>query len=238
MKSSFDYVGSELELFRDATRWKRYVAAQISAYISGDVLEVGAGLGATTQAIHSPRAAGWTCLEPDAALATQLRSTVSSLRDARGAAPTVQIGTVAELEPRPRFDCILYLDVLEHIVDDRAELRRAAARLRPDGHLIVLSPAWNFLRAPFDVAIGHHRRYDRRSLAASPPPRTRLVLARYLDAAGVAASLANRLLLKQALPTRAQIRFWDAWLVPLSRLVDPALGFHVGKSVLVVWQKA
>jgi 2-polyprenyl-3-methyl-5-hydroxy-6-metoxy-1,4-benzoquinol methylase len=41
----------------------------------------------------------------------------------------VQIGTTADLDPRSRFDTILYIDVLEHIEDDRAEMARAAERL-------------------------------------------------------------------------------------------------------------
>ena len=59
----------------------------------------------------------------------------------------------------------------------------------------------------------------------------------YLDAAGIAASLANRVLLRRSLPTDQQIRTWDRFLVPVSRWVDPLLGHLVGKSVLTVWRR-
>ena len=48
------------------------------------------------------------------------------------------------LPAEAKFDAILYIDVLEHIEDDRAEMARAAARLKPGGALIVLAPAHPF----------------------------------------------------------------------------------------------
>jgi hypothetical protein len=133
---------------------------------------------------------------------------------------------------------LLLRDVLEHIEDDAAELRRAADRLAPGGHLVVLAPAHRALYTAFDAAIGHHRRYTRAGLLALAPAGLVPVRARYLDAVGMLASLGNRLLLRSATPTTRQIQLWDRLMVPPSRLVDPLLGFAVGKSVLVVWSKA
>jgi hypothetical protein len=50
-------------------------------------------------------------------------------------------------------------------------------------------------------------------------------------------SLANRLVLRSAMPTHNQIALWDSIFVRMSSLLDPLLGFHVGKSILMVWQK-
>ena len=46
MNESFTYPGDELVLFQHATNWKKYFSRQIKPYIKGDVLEVGAGIGA------------------------------------------------------------------------------------------------------------------------------------------------------------------------------------------------
>lgn len=46
------YAGGELDLFSLATNWKRYIKAEIGKYLVGDVLEVGAGIGGTTAALH------------------------------------------------------------------------------------------------------------------------------------------------------------------------------------------
>jgi hypothetical protein len=61
--------------------------------------------------------------------------------------------------------------VIEHIEDSTAELRRAVDLLAPGGHLLILVPAFNYLYSPFDKAIGHFRRYDKKILKAELPPR-------------------------------------------------------------------
>ncbi len=137
---------------------------------------------------------------------------------------------------RTSFDSILYIDVLEHIDADAQEVRDAARYLRPGGHLIVLSPAHEVLFSPFDAAIGHYRRYSRAMLARLTPPSMRIARLRYLDAAGMLASLGNRFLLRSGMPTPDQIRAWDRGLVPISRKVDRVLGYRVGKSALIVWE--
>ena len=128
------------------------------------------------------------------------------------------------------------MDVLEHIQDDRAELERAAEHLHPGGRLIVLAPAHMLLYSPFDRAIGHHRRYDARSLPGVVPRELRREGLWYLDALGYLASLANRLLLRQDLPSSRQIRFWDRLLVPCSRPLDWVLRYRFGRSILGVWR--
>ena len=54
----------------------------------------------------------------------------------------------------------------------------------------------------------------------------------------MAASLANRLLLRASMPTDGQIKFWDRMLVPVSRVIDPVLGRSIGKSVVAIWTLA
>ena len=51
------------------------------------------------------------------------------------------------------------------------------------------------------------------------------------------ASLGNRLVLQRSMPSQRQIAVWDRLMVPLSRLIDPLLGYSLGKSVLAVWRK-
>jgi len=110
--------------------------------------------------------------------------------------------------------------------------------LGPGGHVVALSPAHQSLYTPFDAAIGHHRRYSKKTIAALTPPGLRLVRLRYLDAVGMLASLGNRLILNQSMPTPKQVALWDGVMVRLSRLVDPVTAYSLGKSVLAVWQKA
>jgi 2-polyprenyl-3-methyl-5-hydroxy-6-metoxy-1,4-benzoquinol methylase len=236
MGQRFEYIGSELEVFAAADRWKRYFGAQLRPFILGDVLEVGAGFGSTTKVLCQGAINSWTCLEPDAMFAEQLRDAISHDSQLRTDPIQVKTGTLADIPPGALFDSILYIDVLEHIEDDHSELHMAAQHLSHRGHLIVLSPAHNWLFSPFDRAIGHFRRYTRASLRQAAPPDLELVCLRYLDAVGMLASLANRAVLKSSHPTKSQIRFWDTCMVPLSRLVDPLLQYRVGKSIIGVWR--
>lgn len=232
MTESRAYIGSELELFAHAQQWKAYYKNLIAPFFGRRVLEVGAGLGATTIALCDGTQDEWICLEPDPDLLAQLCSQPLPV------CCRPQPGFVTTLASDARFDSILYIDVLEHIADDRAELELASRHLAPGGKLIVLSPAYQFLFSPFDKSIGHYRRYTRSTLSALTPLGCRLVELRYLDSFGLFTSLANRLFLRQPLPTYAQILFWDRWLVPISRLIDPLMGFRFGRSIVGIWEEA
>lgn len=101
----------------------------------------------------------------------------------------------------------------------------------------MLAPAHQWLFTPFDAAIGHRRRYSRSTLCGIAPSGLKLVRLRYLDAAGSFASIGNLLVLHQSAPTKAQLRFWDRCLVPISRIIDPFLGYGLGKSIVAIWRK-
>jgi SAM-dependent methyltransferase len=229
------YPGAELDLFAHARNWKRYWVSSLPV-LRGDVLEVGAGIASNTSLLIGPEIRNWYCLEPDRGLLDRLRERIAA--DPALARCHALGGTVADLDPAQRFDAVIYIDVLEHIEDDEQEVRAAAAHLAPGGRLVVLAPAHNWLYTEFDRAIGHCRRYSKASLARVTPPGTTLERLFYLDAAGLLASAANRLLLKQRMPNASQIRFWDGVLVPCSRIVD-AITFHsIGKSVVAIWKRA
>lgn len=231
-----DYVGQELQLFAEARNWKRYVADRLRPFLQSPVLEVGAGLGETTRFGHRP-GLEWHCLEPDATMAELLRHSVE-----QGALPAgcvARQGTTEQLLPSfaGSFGSVIYVDVLEHIEDDEAELARALQLLRSGGTLVVLSPAWQFLYSPFDKAIGHYRRYNRPALRKLAPPALRLLSIRYMDSLGFFLSLANRMMLSQSMPTRRQILFWDNTIVPISRAFDAMSLGNFGKSVLAAWSR-
>jgi SAM-dependent methyltransferase len=233
--SEFKYVGSELDLFADARNWKEYWSRQIGPFLRGDVLEVGAGIGSNTRFLDPDGRTGrWVCLEPDPELHDLLVKNFAEKKPRR--AYESVCGTLASLTDQ-QFDTIIYIDVLEHIENDREELRQAASHLRPGGHLIVLSPTHQRLFSPFDTAIGHFRRYDRPMLRRISPASLQLERMAYLDCAGMILSAANMLLLRQSMPVKAQLRFWDRWIVPVSRILDKLFLYSVGKTIIAVWRK-
>jgi SAM-dependent methyltransferase len=230
---NYRYEGSELELFSKAVNWKKYLATQLMPYIKGSVLEVGAGIGNTTPFLYNEQVEQWTCLEPDEKLFEQL----IILQKGNAVNCIAKKGTLSSLNPDEKFDTIIYIDVLEHIENDRNEVSKAEQHAKAGGHIIVLSPAFSFLYSPFDKAIGHYRRYQRNDLKRLPFSSAELCKLKYLDSFGFLASLANRFFLKQAYPTPKQIAFWDHWLIPFSKIADKVFFYSFGKSILGVWRK-
>jgi len=231
---SYHYVGSELELFAAATNWKAYLAGVLRRFVVGRVLEVGAGIGSNISYLHNDLVSEWTALEPDADLARRIEERLGTSQ--LPANCRLVNGTIASIDSAARFDTILYLDVLEHILDDGAELVRARRHLATRGNLVVLSPAHQFLFTAFDAAIGHHRRYNQAIMRALTPPGCQLTACLMLDCAGLFASLANKLLLSAALPSKQQIVVWDKLLVPISRILDRVIGYSFGKTIIAVWR--
>lgn len=232
---TFEYIGSELEIFAEATHWRAYWQQQVRPFVGRRVLEVGAGIGTVTRGMCGTGIEHWLALEPDPSMAARLAEDAGA--DRLPAACVPRCGTTSDLKPDELFDTALYIDVLEHIENDRAEIARVCRHLLPGGHLIVLVPAHQSLYSPFDAAIGHLRRYSMRRLLATAAEGTVLRRVRYLDSVGLLASLGNRLLLRAAQPSRTQVRLWDRSMVRLSRWLDPLLGYRCGKSALAIWQK-
>lgn len=230
-----NYIGNELELFKHAHNWKKYYAKFFKHLLKGDVLEVGAGIGETTHFLCDGTQKSWVCIEPDNELTKEIL-----LKKDQGYLPSfieVKTSTLEGIEPGRKFDAIIYIDVIEHIEYDAQELQKAGTYLKPGGHLIILVPAHNFLFSKFDKSIGHFRRYNKRMLVEAVPKELKKIDLRYLDAVGLSASLANKWFLKQDYPELKQVKFWDNYLVPASKIMDSLTFFSLGKTVVGIWQK-
>jgi ubiquinone/menaquinone biosynthesis C-methylase UbiE len=233
--NDFKYSGEELDVFGGAHNWKAYWVEKIRPHIGKNVLEVGAGIGATTVALKYTPHDSWLCVEPDPLLCDKIRQR----KNAGEIASNVQIlnCTALDLVGKNKFDTILYIDVLEHIENDSEELKIALKLLKVGGALIILSPAHNYLYSQFDKKIGHYRRYNKKELSEIIPSDMLIKQMQYMDSIGFFASVANKLILKQSDPTKAQVWFWDKVMVPLSRIFDPIIFNLAGKSILVICQK-
>ncbi len=233
--SQFTYVGTELELFAEAKNWRNYIRVLLRKYIKGDVLEVGAGMGSNTRLLcRSQSYSKWLCLEPDNELFHALEQSI----DLNGITNCyARNGTVDILNNEQFFDSILYIDVLEHIRNDKKEVIKASQHLKANGNLVILGPAHQWLFTPLDAVIGHYRRYNKQMLKRALPNDIEAMKLAYLDCVGLLASLGNKLVLRQSLPTLKQIKVWDKFMVPISRILDPVLGYRLGKSILLVGRK-
>jgi SAM-dependent methyltransferase len=121
------------------------------------VLEIGAGQGAL--GVWLARRYTYTGIEPDAtsrAAAVRRLATVDTSRI---------VSDMEELADE-RFDVVCAFEVLEHIDDDLAALRRWREVTSPAGTLVLSVPAHQKRFGPSDELAGHYRRYERRELEA------------------------------------------------------------------------
>jgi 2-polyprenyl-3-methyl-5-hydroxy-6-metoxy-1,4-benzoquinol methylase len=231
----YSYEGKDLvEHFGYAKNWKKYFSQKIKPFIKGDVLEIGCADGASTKYLWKDSVSSWTCMDPDASL---VRKLTKKYEDSFSKKIKSKIGMIIDLTENDTYDTILYLDVLEHIQQDRQELSNALKHLNHSGKLIILSPAHQILYTPFDQHVGHYRRYNKKELVNLIDGEVRLLKAIYMDSVGMIASVGNRFILNASIPSIKQIRIWDNFMIPLSRILDPIVNFRLGKSLLVVWEK-
>jgi SAM-dependent methyltransferase len=119
------------------------------------ILEIGCGTGHNFEMLKS--FGRLDALEVDAEARALARTRLG--REV-GDAPLPDLPGVAD----GSYDLIALLDVLEH-VDDRADsLRRIAAKLRPDGKILITVPAFQWMWSAHDLAHHHKLRYSKKGL--------------------------------------------------------------------------
>lgn len=232
MVSDAKYIGNELDIFSNATNWKKYFSDKIDPFISGDVLEVGAGIGINTKYFINKKTRSITSIEPDKELFEKM---LFNHKDLPFSNQCKFNCTIKEVEAS--FDTIIYIDVLEHILESNKEIELIEKRLKPGGHLIILVPAYNFLYSEFDKSIGHFRRYNKKILRKEVDNRLFEKDLFYLDSLGVIASLMNKTILKKNSPSLKNIIFWDKILVPISKILDVITNKTFGKSLIGIYAK-
>ena len=228
------YPGDELDLFSNAKNWKKYFSQRLKRYVKGYVLEVGAGNGGTTKLLINDSVENWLCLEPDIKLFHSLENKIK-LGELPAKTHAIQ-GTINVIK-EDTFDTIVYIDVLEHIEDDFDEINKATELLSIGGKIIVLSPAYNWLYSPFDLSIGHFRRYDYKSLKKIETKSLNLIHYEYLDSVGIILNFLNRHILRNSYPTKKQITFWDKLIVTISKIIDPIVNRRFGKTIIGIYSK-
>lgn len=82
----------------------------------------------------------------------------------KGVSRVFSADSVALPLPPDSIDCVVALDVLEHIEDDERALGEIRRVLRPGGIFLLAVPASMALWRHHDVMFGHFRRYTRRGL--------------------------------------------------------------------------
>ena len=224
----YRYESQELDHFAEARNYRKYWYSRAKPFLpSGLFLEIGSGIGSNAEVLFSPKSS-YLGVEPDGNLVALSKEKFPKLRFEQGTSRDCQkIGSASS---------IFYLDVLEHIENDKEELEYVCSRMKKEAFLVVLVPAHQYLFSEFDRYVGHWRRYSSFNLEEILPKKLRLIHIEYLDSIGFLLSLFSNKLLKGKLLNQKSVKLWDK-LVPISRKLDCVLGHNLGKSILMVAQK-
>jgi SAM-dependent methyltransferase len=145
----------EFAALSEAVNYRAAIVNEFAPYLRGRILEVGAGIGQTTEAMLAlPGVEEIIGVEPDTRFQIGFRQRLPDVR--------LVAGTTADLQPGESFDAAVMVNVLEHIEHDVEELIRLRGILSDKGgHLCILVPARQELYSKLDTHFGHFRRYDR-----------------------------------------------------------------------------
>jgi ubiquinone/menaquinone biosynthesis C-methylase UbiE len=225
------YVGMELEFFSYAANFKRYWLQIFSSHIQkqDNLLEVGSGIGSNAK-YFTNLAHKYYGIEPDGNLVKKSIENNENFNFIHGELKTLDRSFEKE------FNLIAYIDVLEHIEDDKGQIKLAARFLKEDGYFLVVVPAHQYLFSNFDKSVGHFRRYSIKSLNELIPQDFKIITSHEFDSIGFFIALVvNRILNPGGLQKRG-ILLWDK-LIPISKVIDKIIRYKKGKSIILIAQK-
>jgi len=154
-----------LEVISEAGKFNRWMYETIKPYCSGNILEIGSGIGNISQYfLNDNFEISLSDLSAD--YFRILESKFGSFSNLKGLF-TLDFAEKELEQDYPnligQFDTVFALNVLEHVPDHEQSIRNCHKLLKPDGNLIILVPAFQSLFNQFDVALEHQRRYTKPS---------------------------------------------------------------------------
>ncbi len=231
-----EYPSDELTAMAEASRYYDWILARWRPYVRGTVLELGAGIGTFSARLATQPVDRLILVEPVSRFAAQLRHRFDGARRVEIRNGVLE-DCVAAL--RGQVDCIVAVNVVEHIADDRQTLQSCGQLLRAGGALLIWVPAHRWLWGPMDEQFGHVRRYDRKGLAVLLAETGFEVLdIRYANLVGIVSWLiANRILRRRTL-TPKMVRLSDRTVIRITAWLERVVRPPVGQSLVAVALKA
>lgn len=230
------YPGPELEVMQAAVNYCTWITDEIRPYVQGRCLEVGAGRGTLSRFLLHTNVQSLCCLEPAENLISQLqravqcaRKPVEVINETLGAFATVT---------SERFESIVCINVLEHILDDQKALQQMVKLLHPKGYICVYVPALPRIFGAMDTTFAHRRRYTRDQLKVlARQAGLRIERLYFLNSVGVVAWWLLGKVFRQRTITLAQVQRYDRLMIPLIRRLERIVSPPIGQNLLLVAQQ-
>ncbi|PYS82363.1 MAG: hypothetical protein DMF67_13210 [Acidobacteria bacterium] len=234
------YAGRDLESMSFARNYHDWILELFRPYLGSRLVEVGAGTGSFSEMLLARGAETLSLVEPSTEMYRRLVENVAGLsKSARVRTYNDTFGRVAgRIREEARPDSVIYVNVLEHVADDEAELALVCETLAPGGRVFVFVPALHWLYGNFDEMVGHRRRYSRRELEGKTSRAGfRVLKSVYFDSAGVLPWWVKYRLLRSRKMEPGTVKFYDDYCVPALKRIESVVPPPVGKNVLLVAEK-
>lgn len=223
-----------LDALEQAPKFNRWMYDTVRPYLGQRVVELGVGRGNLSRHIRQ---------HPHVLLTDYRLDYLKELKSRWHHHRNLEIG-VLDMSRREDYeqlrtfapDSVVFLNVLEHIEDDRAVLRALQETVPAGCRIVVLVPFNPKLYSEFDRQLGHFRRYavgelEEKMRAAGLEVEEQL----FFNKAGVLAWYVANTLGKQRALTPLQLRTYN-FLTPLFRVLEKVLP-TAGLSTVVVGRK-
>ncbi len=225
-----EYPEIALERFDGANLWIKYIIFKIRKFLKDDILEVGAGCGSFSKN-YMKNFNSITLTDMDNSSFILLKKNFINEKNINVInSPTKDIDK--------KFNTILYFNVLEHIKEDKLEIKTALEKLNSGGYLIVLVPAHQKIYSKLDKAVGHYRRYNIDFFKKNRFENSKIIKLHFLDFFGYLLYYLNKIFFKEeTYPSNLKIFIWDKIFTPFTIAIDYLTGYKFGKNILCIYQK-
>ena len=226
------YEGADLEALASLKRYQSWIVETFQPYLSGRTIEFGAGIGNISVRL-TEHVAHLDLVEPSANLAVPLAERFAGDKNVAVFSQPLE-ARLPEIADQT-YDCVVLVNVLEHIEDDAAALAGFWRILKPGGHLLLFVPAMKFLYSDLDAAVGHFRRYQRPQLDERVAQAGfNIVRSRYFDIIGVAPWWLLNTVMGSTGFNPLLVGIYDALFTPLTRGLESLVAPPFGKNILLV----
>jgi len=192
-------------------------------------LELGSGLGDYARAWLDAGVPQLTLTDLDPVRSALLHSRFES-------EPRIQVAQLDIFDPPEAcYSSLVAFNVLEHIEDHVGALRASHRLLVPGGAVIIFVPAFTFAMGRFDHAVGHFRRYTKRTLrAAYDAAGLEIEKIQYVNAPGLIAWFLAVRVLRMTPRDGIAVQLWDRTITRATRAVERRVALPFGQSVFAV----
>jgi len=224
------YPETASERFEKANLWIKYTIFKIRKYLKDDILEVGAGWGSFTKSyMNNLNSITLTDMDDDNFNILN-RNFVNEKK--------IKVLKSLTKDINQKFNSIIYLNVLEHIEEDKLEIETALEKLNNVGYLVILVPAHQKMYSKLDKAVGHFKRYDIDFFKTNHFKNSKIVKLQFLDTLGYTLYQLNKIFFKNEIyPSNFKIFVWDKIFTPFTIIIDYFTRYKFGKNILCVYQK-